>query len=440
MSANPQSTFSIEVVENPEGFAALAAAWDGLAERSGADIFQTFDWLHDWWQYFGDHPRRKLHVVVFRIEGEIAGICPFFIERERILGWTVSHKLRLMGCGVTGGRFPALLSALGPSDYLDVLIDPRFRTTILIRLWEHCSSLASTGIDIELEHLSARSTLINGLTPILNSAGVRFSSVQADMCPRMSLPPSIEAIMRNLRPEVRRRVNQARRASSEMYTIRDVSNGAELDSVLERLIRLHQQRWNTLGYAGLFADKRFARFQHSILRKLHGKGRIWCKYVEMDGECVAVRIALRFGKTYYDYLSGFDPLSPASRRRPGIALLLSMMDDGIAQKMETLDFLRGDEEYKFDFADERPANSSLVISLPKARSRAAHAARRCASGLRVAFSSVAKEWLLLSIQCKTRGTLSGVRSYVRFRAQRLRLKTAKPTVLPDALSGGLTRS
>ncbi len=440
MNVNAQSALSLEVVENTAGFAALAVPWEGLAERTCADIFQTFDWLHEWWNHFGEHPRRTLHIIVFRVEGEIAGICPFFIEREQFLGCTVSHKLRLMGCGVTGGRFPALLSALGPSDYLDVLIDQQFRTTILLRLSEHLSSLASSGIDVELEHLSPRSTLVNGLEPILKSAGIRFASAPADICPRMALPSSMEVILRELRPEVRRRVNQAHRASSELYAIRDISSVDELESVLERLIRLHQQRWNTLGYAGLFADERFTRFQRSVLRTLYGKGRIWCKYVEMEGTCVAVRIALRYGRTYYDYLSGFDPLSPASRRRPGIALLLAMMEDGIAAKMETLDFLRGDEEYKFDFANERPANCRLVITLPKTHSRADIATRQFASGIRVAASTIAKEWYLLAIQCKTRGTVSGTLSYLRFRTQRLRLRTAKAAVVPDALSGGLTRS
>ncbi len=430
----------VDVVRNLEGFEELRAAWDDLAGRSSADIFQTFDWIHEWWKFFGQHPRRSLHLIIFRLDGTIIGICPSFIERERFLGWTISQELRLMGCGVRGGGYPAPLSALGPSDYLDIIADPRHRPIVLHGLTRHLSALTASGTDIEFEHLSTRSNLANGLQPIPAIAGVEIERAPADTCPRMALPSGMNVFVQKLRPEVRRRVNQAIRASSELYTVREVKSADELESVLDRLIRLHQQRWNSLGYAGLFSDKRFTLFQRTVLRSLYAKGRVWCKYVEMDGTCVAVRIGLRYGKTLYDYLSGFDPQSPASRRRPGIALLLSMMEDGIASKMDTLDFLRGDEEYKFDFADTSNTNIHLTISARKKRSSAGNAARRLAAGIGAAGSLVAKEWVLLRIQCGIHGTAAGIISYTRFRTQRLRARTEKAVELPRTVSGGLTGS
>src|SRR3954464_2037175 len=57
---------------------AFKAPWNSLGLRSGADIYQTFDWSRLWWEHYG--VGRKLHLLLYFRDGELVGVVPGFLE------------------------------------------------------------------------------------------------------------------------------------------------------------------------------------------------------------------------------------------------------------------------------------------------------------------------------------------------------------------------
>jgi CelD/BcsL family acetyltransferase involved in cellulose biosynthesis len=228
-----------------------------------------------------------------------------------------------------------------------------------------------------------------------------------------------------LSASVRRRLTQAQRAASPeeaLFAIRPMQSLDERRAALALLAGLHQRRWNKVGFPGLFADPRFRAFQEELLAAFHAQGLLWCKVAEAQGTCVAGRLAFRLNGVYYDYLSGFDDAAPAAKRRPGLALLLDMIDDAFTNGCPTVDFLRGDEPYKFELTKNARYNWNAVLA-----GRRPGAVHRLAARLRFAAWLAGRERKLLGVQMRTRGAFRALPGYLAFRMPRLARKFARTT-------------
>ena len=53
-------------------------AWNELALRSGADIYQTFEWCRAWWRHYGSG--RKLSLLLCFSGDDLVGVVPSFME------------------------------------------------------------------------------------------------------------------------------------------------------------------------------------------------------------------------------------------------------------------------------------------------------------------------------------------------------------------------
>ncbi|TWT78474.1 hypothetical protein Pla123a_12660 [Posidoniimonas polymericola] len=73
-----------EVIEinDLQSLGAYRMAWNALfAETPRATFFQTYDWLCIYWQHFGED--KKLRVLVVRAGGQVIGIVPLCVQRQR---------------------------------------------------------------------------------------------------------------------------------------------------------------------------------------------------------------------------------------------------------------------------------------------------------------------------------------------------------------------
>ncbi len=413
-----ERTLSIRLVTTEEEFASLRDAWDVLASESQSTIFQTFDWQYLWWKYYRGDPGRSLHILVVQEQGHVVGIFPFFLEQITACGVRTGNRLRMLGCGVPTGGYPALLSDFGVSDYLAPLILPGYHKDIIRTMTEYYGKDQALFDECLLEHVPASDVIIREIVPELEKLGYHCSTVIADLCPRINVPKSIEEYKQKLKPQTRRQVNQVQKALGTLYDIVPMNTAGEVDSAFQQLVSMHQQRWNEMGYPGLFADSRFELFQRELLPKFLAHGKLWCKIVRAGDTCIAVRIGYVFGKKMYDYLSGFDVHSPEARRRPGNALLLAMIGDAVSMGLETVDLLRGDEAYKNDFADRQSSNFHVRIIFPRRQSTARKVLYAVLHGISHTHALVQKEYALLRIQFRVHGSFRGAVFFVRFRLGR----------------------
>lgn len=116
----------IEIIQNLDGFNALAAQWNHLHKESASPVpFLRHEYLSAWWQTLGggEWSQGELYVITARREdGRLAGIAPCFLSENR-------------------DGIPALmlLGSIEISDYLDVIARPDDLPPFLDALLEHLS-------------------------------------------------------------------------------------------------------------------------------------------------------------------------------------------------------------------------------------------------------------------------------------------------------------
>jgi hypothetical protein len=148
--------------------------------------------------------------------------------------------------------------------------------------------------------------------------------------------------------------------SNSIIRIEDVDDKNFL-AYMQDLKNLHQNRWNEIGYPGLFSDKRFEDFMLIVNKIFLNKDQLWFKVVKYNDKIIAARLGFKFKNRVYDYLSGFDNRQFAATLRPGFMLVFTMIKDAISNNFTAVDFLRGPENYKLEISSAVCYNHSAVI-------------------------------------------------------------------------------
>jgi len=417
-SAVSTSNVEIEVIRDACRFLSLRDEWDSLVEAAAVSIFQTFDWQWTWWKFFGK--RLRLHILLFRQGGTLIGIAPLYVDVHSALGMKLYQQLRFMGGGVRDWRSQWNLAEYGPSDYLDVIALPGFESAVGDRFLAYLRE--ETWLDeASLENIPENGVLMNAVVPQLRSRGWQFSILQDHVCPRITVPASLEEYTHTLRSSVRHRLSQARRAYTNegLFELRSIESREKIEEAVDELVRLHQLRWNRLGYPGMFADNRFRVFLKEVAERFLEKGWLWFKTAQANGRCIAARLGFQFKGCLNDFIAGFDEKSPAAKRRPGIALLLSMIEDAIQRRLRTVNLIRGYETYKYEFTSEVTHNWKVVI--PNVRSQRLLRARwhRLLDYLEFLFRKVYFEWTMFLVHYREHGFLVFLLRYTVFRTKKL---------------------
>ncbi len=415
----------LEIVRSEDVFDSLEREWDVIAQCcESATVYQTFSWQRLWWKYFSVPSRQTLHILVVRIDREICGIAPCFLERTNAFGSTVFQRLRLIGSGDAFTRSHGLFLDDGPSDFLDFLALPGRETEVSREIVDYLARSQDEIDEIEFLNASPTSILRTYVIPMLEALGLPLHPSQADPCTDIEIPDSMPEYFGRLSGGIRRRFSQALRAyhQQDHYQVRCVGTDAELHTEFQNLSRLHQKRWNDLGFPGLFHDRRSAQFQRAVAERLLSRGKLWFRACYSGGDCIATRLAFEHKNRIYDYLSGIDTDKPSAKYRPGLALLLAIIEEASGRGIRSIDFLRGDEQYKLDFSPRMRYNWNYRVFMPVNRTSGQRVLHRLARAMEFVRFHAKREAVLLEIQYRKHSVWTCLYYFWQFRHSRLRVK------------------
>jgi CelD/BcsL family acetyltransferase involved in cellulose biosynthesis/glycosyltransferase involved in cell wall biosynthesis len=304
---------SVEVIDSPSALEALTSAWTELWNRvSGATPFQRPEWLLPWCRHLR---RAPLHCEILFQGGRLVGVLPFVADE---FGWD--------------------LAGTGISDYLDILVEPAaesFAVSALEAMFGRLVRGCAIG-NLPRQSLLARAR-IESATP-----------VERDLpCPVLPLDRA-RPIQRGLPPRFARRLAYARRrATREGLELEDVQE-ATLQEFLDALFALHRARWVGRGEPGVLADLSIERFHRETAAKLFTAGLLAMHGLrEPGGRLVAVSYGFLTRERGFLYLGGFDPAYAA--RSPGAVVIGRAIEQAHVAGACTFDFLRGAEDYKYEW-------------------------------------------------------------------------------------------
>ena len=340
------SVRNIAVHRNAEIFCALQKEWNPLVQRSHANrIFSTWEWNWHWWKVYAPG---ELAIVTVRDEaGQLLGLAPWFIEEEGD-----QRLLATIGCDEV-------------SDYLDIIIARGAEERVLSALTGY---LRDEGIDADCFYfcnMPADSPARLLWPALLGAAGFSTQIEQQEVCPRIDSPRPLGGLLSPTQQEATPRIAPQNPPSGSCH---------------RRGILAFRDRRSGIGFgaaAFLQPDGR-QRSRQSGLRRRSRQSRLlpghqpraaaqngWLQldFLTIDGEDCAAYFNFRYGDELLVYNSGLSAGRYAVHS-PGIVLLAYLIQDAIATGIRTIDFLRGDETYKFRMGGVGAPIYKLLAEMP----------------------------------------------------------------------------
>jgi CelD/BcsL family acetyltransferase involved in cellulose biosynthesis len=334
LRAGDTSTFT---VRNDEPLDAIARAWSELQASLAEPLpFVTPDWQRIWLQHF--QGERYVRVFTARDEGgKLLGVIPLMLTGDR-------------------AEFVGHYSIC---DYMDAAIVPgaegRFWHAVLSSL---CAEDAPR--EIELRGMLESSPTLTAITECADACGWRMQREEEAISPWVTLPASWEEYLATLskkdRHEMRRKMRRLDTAGGDVrFSI--ITSAAEAGALLDRLF--HLMRISNHHKEEFLARPGMEAFFREMTGVMADAGMLRLYSLSFDGEPVAMVLNFDIGGRLYMYNSGYDPAY--SHYAVGLMSKALLLRDAIENGRAAVDFMRGDESYKYDLGGKDRKVYRLVL-------------------------------------------------------------------------------
>lgn len=399
----------------------LYAEWSDLAERSDQTICMSPEWMGTWWKHYGSNKHRSLFIITAYDDDKLAAIFPFYKGYTLLGGKVIEQRLQLIGSGGSPNEQLGFSDDYGISDFLDFIVDPDYEELVADLFISLLKASDLSKHHITFHQVRDDSFIKQKLYPKLKETDYEVNLEHTDTCPYIDLTgvDSIKGFIKKRKSNARRRFRQTLRAEGpdELYEIERAKKPDDLAEMINTLIELHQNRWNDIGFPGAFNDERFVAFFKDIVFSAYQTDRLWFKQATDENGICASRMLLLYNGRYYDYMTGFDDDSPAAKRRPGIGLLLNLVEDALEQPVHRVELLRGLEGYKKDFTNETFKNWKITIPVSNQRMIGMGIPAKLLHAGSFLYKNFACEFELMKVQYRKGGLLKMFTGYYKFRKQ-----------------------
>lgn len=343
----PPGTLDIVVVDNDEGFKALEKDWNALLACADATIFQSFEWLYSWWKYFGNGGR--LHCLVLSSGGRIVGIAPLFKVDVKVLGVRLATHLQFIGKGL--------------SDYVDVIIHRGYEKTVIDALARYLRGTAATWDVFDCEDVPGQSPVLGLLPEAALRLGIHSSKYQGNVCPRVALPTKEEATTGKKGPSLSynfKRKYKILQGAGDARIEHFRTTSDDLRKGVEMFSDLHGRRWKSLGFPSAFDEEKHRLFHVEVAERFARRDWLRLYFLCVNGVPLSVCFNFNYNKTIYMYQCNAHGSDELMKSSPGFLIRAIAMDEGITEGMQTFDFLRGNESYKYTEGDATETKNWLI--------------------------------------------------------------------------------
>ena len=319
-----------------EPFDRVCGEWAGLvAQTPSAMPFVTPAWQRVWLDHF--QGERELRILTGRDGERLVGVAPFLCAGER-------------------AEFVGHYSIC---DYLDVVVTPGFEGSFFTSLLE---SLAADGAkELDLRGLRASSPSLAAVIAAAPAAGFRAVREDEALSPNVELPATwddyLGALSKKDRHELRRKLRRLESGGGEV-ALRVVTEPGEAGTMLDTLF--HLMRISSHHKVEFLDRPGMEAFFREMTQVMASEGMLRFYFLTFDGQAVASVLNFDLGGKLYMYNSGYDP--EYAHYAVGLMSKTLLIRDAIENGRTCVDFLRGDENYKYDLGGKDQQVSRVVLT------------------------------------------------------------------------------
>lgn len=328
MSLDPNKTsFEVEKLTTLGELSRIRSEWTQLWTKSAsATPFQSAEWLLAWARHLWSS---DIWALAVRCEGRLVGLAPMCVYQD------------------TEARRYLLLLGTGISDYLDILAEPGFETTVAALVFNHLTEHSERWDSFDFQQLRPESPLLHADVGPAQESRVELQ----EYCPALQIDGRAGAnIPKNFQQKLEYERRRLERAASPRFVSADESNFEPLFTTFQRL---HRARWNQRGTDGMLQDESIRRFHEDAASALLTRGVLRLYAVYAQQRPIACCYGFLYRRRAYLYLSGFDP--EFGKLSVGNQVIWHAIQQAEREGATCFDFLRGQEPYKYRWgAEDQP--------------------------------------------------------------------------------------
>ncbi len=320
---------TIDLIQSYAEFLTLKEDWNSLLTHSASHVpFLRHEYLANWWQTLGggEWENGNLAVLLYRDEkNTLEGIAPFFLNQEKIL----------------------FLGSFEISDYLDFIAPPNVLPALIS---ETIKMLSSDEFPewrtLDLYNIPENSPSIPLLRQAAQEAGFKAQLEIIQPAPAISLPTSWQEYLDSLDDRYRHEIERKNRKAEGYFLPVDwyiVDNDQNIENELDDFLGLMA---NNPEKESFLTDPMIKQIKMSALAA-HQEGWLQLAFMVVGDIKAAGYLNFDFDGKIWVYNSGINPLF--ENISPGWVLLSKLIEWSIQEGRTGFDFMRGDEEYKFQF-------------------------------------------------------------------------------------------
>lgn len=350
------------------------ATWDRLAARNPwATPFSSWAFQRAWWDAYG--PNAHDETLAIRDHGTsddgLVAILPLMRRHAMEPSDDVTRSQLRHGSAANLTSVPPAAVALymGASyhaDYATILAAPEDLPDVCRAVVEHLAGAAKGAWDvIDLRRWRCGDPAAAALAAALGARemahGWTLNLEREDVCPVATILDGADfdgflaTLDKKDRHEIRRKLRRAE-GTGEVRLNVSTQPLAELDQFVD----LHQARW---GDQGLFpatpGGEQSRRFVRGLFERFGPAGPAKLTFLSVGAQRIGAGIHFETADSLLYYNAGVDP--NAMHLSPGVLLVAGYVQLAIACGRRRVDFLRGDEPYKYQWAAvDEPIHRLLV--------------------------------------------------------------------------------
>jgi CelD/BcsL family acetyltransferase involved in cellulose biosynthesis len=332
------------LIKDSTGFAQLEAFWDQLVVVSGANTcHSTFEWLFTWWKHFGVD--RHLLLLVAYEDGLPVGLAPLYVGN----GTTESRDLHFLGQGL--------------SDYAD-FIAPRSRPDVTEALVSALMDLRSSWDGMDLEEIPAQSRSREFLDHAIDVGDVSATWQTTVQCPYLPIETDWEAFYatmgKGFQHEVRNKLNRWNSRSTgrgEGMELRYLDR-REVDNIfVDEVVALSDKRRLVDSHRSPFLNHPDQEFLREVLPLMGRRNQLRVAELRSGKALLAFMLAYYWQGVVYTWNTQYDPAY--GEYSLGRIVLVRLAEQSFREGCHELDFMRGEEPYKFQWTKLSRTNLAL---------------------------------------------------------------------------------
>jgi CelD/BcsL family acetyltransferase involved in cellulose biosynthesis len=323
----------LKIIKTQSELEEIGTDWNNLVLNSASHVpFLRYEYLSTWWNTLGggEWQHGDLHVITAYENGKLIAIAPLFSTTN------LDGRSALM-----------FLGSFEISDYLDVIAPREILPAFIQKMMEHLNGPDSPEWEVlDFYNLLENSDTLPILTETARKFGLNIIKEQIQPAPSISLPDSWDnyllGIKKKQRHEIRRKIRRAEGhiLPPRWYLVEDENI---LDDEIDAFLQLMAYDPEKDSFLTEIMKTQMRKSVHTAFRA----GWLQLAFLEFGGEKAAAYLNFDYGNKIWIYNSGINFIF--RELSPGWVLLAYLIQWAIDNGRDTLDFMRGDEVYKYRF-------------------------------------------------------------------------------------------